>query len=462
MQIRQSAALFFAAAFLSLALVPALLAQPGRLFPVREAQATGRVIVAVRTAQDFEREGIDPTAARIRSQAALARIQPMHVHSATGSGFSVLSCDSPVTASRVRSELLATRDYKFVIPDVLLAPTGDPNDPFFGRQWHLERTGAPTAWGFTVGQRAVTMAMVDTGIDRTHPDLVASLVPGYNGVTHLAEVNGGLVDDVNGHGTETAGVAAAIGDNGAGVCGVMWNVRLMPVRVTNSAGGGAFMSDIIDGIGWAVGQGGARVVSVGYEGVRSEGAEYIGAWVRQQGALLVWPAENVGDSYDGFDWPSVIIVGGTDERDRRAPFSCYGRAVDLAAPATNIFTTRRGGLYGSGRGNSYSGPQVAATLALMLSVAPELSPRQAESALRLACTSLLPEDGLGSGLLNVSEAVRIGSRLDFNRDGFIDFFDFSGFVNAFERGQSFADINNDGFIDFFDYDWFIRLYESTW
>jgi hypothetical protein len=65
-------------------------------------------------------------------------------------------------------------------------------------------------------------------------------------------------------------------------------------------------------------------------------------------------------------------------------------------------------------------------------------------------------------LLDVSESVRLGSRLDFNRDGFIDFFDFGGFVDAFERGVRQADINNDGFIDFFDYDWFIRLYESTW
>jgi subtilisin family serine protease len=453
--------LFFAISLAAITAASSALAQPGRSLSVGASSATDRLIASVRSAEDFEREGIDPATARLRSEQARERIRPMHVHSAAGSGFAVLSCGSTPSASRVRNELLATGDYTFVIPDLLLAPTDDPNDPYFAREWHLERTGAPTAWGFTVGQRAVTLAIVDTGIDPTHPDLIASRVPGYNAVDHLAEANGGLTDDVNGHGTGTAGVAAAAGDNGAGVCGVLWNVRLMPVRVTNSPGGGAFLSDIIDGIGWAVGRG-ARVVSVSYAGVRSEGAEYIGAWVRQQGAMLVWSAENAGDSYDGFDWRNVIIVGGTDQNDRRAGFSCYGRGIDLAAPATNIFSTRRGGLYGDGSGNSYSGPQVAGTLALMLSVAPELSPSQAEGALRLACSPLTPGDGMGAGLLNVAESVRLGSRLDFNRDGFIDFFDYDGFVAAFEAGVPRSDINNDGFIDFFDYDWFIRLFESTW
>ena len=160
-------------------------------------------------------------------------------------------------------------------------------------------------------------------------------------------------------------------------------------------------------------------------------------------------------------WPSVIIVGGTDLENQRAPSSCFGRAIDLAAPAVNIYSTHLGRVYGMSSGNSFSAPQVAGALALMLSVAPELSPAQAESALKLACT---PLDGqqLGAGLLNIAEAVRLGSRVDVNRDSFIDWADYAGFVDAFEDGSSLADINNDGFVDFFDYDWFIRLFEGTW
>jgi subtilisin family serine protease len=440
---------------------PALDVPPDATSAQARVLAGSRLISKVRTPEDFERAGLSPAEARRRCVDAHRRIDPMRVRSMATTGFAVLGCANPMHASRTREELLATGDYEFVIPDALLQPAGTPNDPYFGRQWHLTRTSAPTAWGLTVGQRQVTLALVDTGIDKSHPDLRGTLVPGFNAVDQIAEASGGLTDDVNGHGTETAGIAAAVGDNSAGICGVTWDVRVMPIRASNSPGGAAFMSDIIEGIGWAVSRG-ARVVSVGYEGVRSEGSEYVGRWVRQMGALLVWPAENVGDSYDGFDWPNVIIVGGTDQQDRRASFSCYGRAVDLAAPAVSIFTTRRGGLYGAGNGNSYSAPQVAATLALMLSVAPELSPAQAEAALRLACSPLDTSSGLGAGLLDVSESVRLGSRLDFNRDGFIDFFDFGGFVDAFERGVRQADINNDGFIDFFDYDWFIRLYESTW
>jgi thermitase len=421
---------------------------------------SNRLVVAVHSTADFEAAGRDETAARARVQAAHDRLRARTVR-LTSTGGLVTMYESPDEAARAQQRLRETGDYALVANDWIVTPCGTPDDPFFGQQWHLARTHAPTAWTLTVGQRAVTMAMVDTGIDLEHADLAASLVAGYNAVDRLPAALGGRTQDLNGHGTETAGVAAAIGGNGAGVCGVLWDVRLMPVRASNSPGGAAFMSDIIDGIGWSV-VNGAKVVCVGYAGVRSDAAEYVGSWARSFGSIVVWPAENSGDSYDDFDWRSVVIVGGTSREDRRRPESCYGRAVDLAAPAQSIFTTRRGGLYGSCAGNSYAGPQVGATLALMLSIAPELSPAQAESAMRLGCTPLAPDQGLGSGLLNVAESVRLGSRVDFNRDRFIDFFDYAGFVAAFEQGENRADINNDGFLDYFDFDWFIRLYEATW
>jgi subtilisin family serine protease len=373
----------------------------------------------------------------------------------------ILECGSVAGAWETRARLRSTGDYAVVEPDWIVAPCGSPNDPYFARQWHLARTGASQAWALTTGMSGVTVALVDTGIEHGHPDLAASLVPGYNAVDRLAEVNGGRTEDVNGHGTETAGVAGAIGDNAAGVCGVAWELRLMPVRASNSASGAAYMGDIIDGIGWSVAYGGARVVTTGYAGVRASVVEWVGRWVVENNALLVWPAENSGDSYDGFDWPSVLVVGGTDQNDRRAATSCFGRAVDLAAPAADIYSTHRGGVYGSSSGNSFSAPQVAGALGLMLSVAPELSPRQAETALKLGCRPLEGER-LGAGLLNVAESVRLGSRVDVNRDGFIDWMDYVGFVEAFETGTRTADINNDGFVDFFDYDWFIRLFEGTW
>jgi subtilisin family serine protease len=422
--------------------------------------ATSRLIVSVHSHEAFVSSGMDDAAARERSRRAHDRLRLQRLRT-TSTGCLVLGFDSPEHALRAQERLIETGDYALVANDWLVTPCGTPDDPYFGQQWHLMRTQAPTAWTLTVGQRAVTMAMVDTGIDATHPDLSASLVPGYNAVDRLPQTMGGRTQDLNGHGTETAGVAAAIGGNGSGVCGVLWDVRLMPVRASNSPGGAAYMSDIVDGIGWSVANG-AKVICVGYAGVRSDSAEYVGSWARLMGAVVVWPAENSGDAYNEFDWRSVVIVGGTTREDRRRAESCYGRAVDLAAPAQSIFTTRREGLYGPVSGNSYAGPQVGATLALMLSVAPELSPAQAESAMKLACTPLGSEEGLGAGLLNVAEAVRLGSRVDFNRDRFIDFFDYTGFVTAFERGEPRADINNDGFLDSFDYDWFIRLYEATW
>src|SRR5207249_8749598 len=119
------------------------------------------------------------------------------------------------------ARLLATGEYQYVHPDWTCYPVENPpNDPQFADQWHHPRIQSPQAWDITTGDPEFVLALVDAGIDLTHPDLAPHRVPGYNSATHLDEAHGGQVNDINGHGTHTSGDAAAIGNNATGVCGV--------------------------------------------------------------------------------------------------------------------------------------------------------------------------------------------------------------------------------------------------
>ena len=153
-------------------LTPLTLAQPGAPDPrfTRPTSETRRLLVRARTAEELEILGVDATVAAERARLARQRIAPMTLRTIPGLCVSILDCGSVAQAARVASALAATDDYALVEPDQLLQPAGTPNDPYFGRQWHLARTEANLAWGLTTGARRVTIAMVDTGMEHSHPD----------------------------------------------------------------------------------------------------------------------------------------------------------------------------------------------------------------------------------------------------------------------------------------------------
>jgi thermitase len=122
-----------------------------------------------------------------------------------------------------------------------------PNDPHFisGKQWAHTKIQSPAAWDITTGSDAITIAIIDTGIDEGHPDLASKIVAGYDYVGGDSNPH-----DRNGHGTHCAGIAAAITDNSAGVAGVSWGAKIMPLRVLDEEGSG-WSSDITSAITWA-------------------------------------------------------------------------------------------------------------------------------------------------------------------------------------------------------------------
>src|SRR3954468_24868969 len=147
--------------------------------------------------------------------------------------------------------------------------SSSPNDPLLNRQWGLTQIDAQGAWNRGALGQSATIAIVDTGVDLNHPDLAGKLLPGADFVSDETCTPG--AQDLNGHGTHVAGIAAASTNNGIGVAGTAPNAKILPVRVLDSSGSGTG-DDIVKGIEWAADQG-AQVINLSI----GEGVDVVGS-----------------------------------------------------------------------------------------------------------------------------------------------------------------------------------------
>lgn len=304
-------------------------------------------------------------------------------------------------------QLLASGFFEYVVPDWKVYPLNLPNDPLYASQWHHSMIQSAAAWDWLTDASAVISAWTDTGVDLNHPDLAAHLISGYNAVEDLAQSAGGTIQDINGHGTMVAGTIGAIGNNSLGVAGVCWNVQLMPVRVSNDPGGGAYLSDLEQGARWAV-DNGAKTISASYTGVQNLSISTTGTYIRSQGGLYFYAADNYGQNHSGFDWADVVVVGATDWTDTKTSWSSYGIAVDCTAPGQDILTTLLGGGYGYVSGTSFSTPMTNAVAAMIWAVNPYLDSLTVEARLYDGCDDRgAPgdDDIYGRGRVNLYKAV---------------------------------------------------------
>ncbi|MBL8060870.1 MAG: S8 family serine peptidase [Chthonomonas sp.] len=314
------------------------------------------------------------------------------------------------TGEAMARRLRRSGQFSFVTKDRVLAPAVSPNDPLFNQQWHLAQISAPRAWDFVIGAQAPIVAFVDTGVDVNHPDLIPNLIPGYNSVLDQYQSNGATVSDNTAsfaHGTFVAGVISAKGNNGIGVSGVGWNIRLLPVKASHDPSGDAFESDLLQGAEVAATMG-AKVVNVSYSGVEEPAVQVTGAALRANGVNLVWAAGNDGVNLSGFDWPDVTVVGATQSNDVKSGFSNFGLAVDCFAPGSAIRSTYRNGLYTVGDGTSFAAPAVSAALALMAERQPALTPAQRENQILRRCRDLGATGNdvyWGWGRVNLASAI---------------------------------------------------------
>lgn len=365
-------------------------------------ELSGRMVVRPWSETDWMARGLSPIQAQLKVREAVSKATNV-IRRIPETGEIILRVPAGQTEDRVYFNLNATGLYQYVTPDWRVFPLARPNDPFFNTQWHHAMIRSERGWDLHTGN-TVRIAIVDTGVDLTHPDLAPNLLPGYNSVDRVAQVNGGQVMDINGHGTHCAGDAAAIGNNRVGVAGVGWNLRIIPVRTSNSPGGGAFTTDMMDGARWAT-NAGAKVVSVSYAGVDSPLLQTTGQEMRTRGALLFYAAGNDNRDLAGFDHQDVIVVGATNQADAKADFSAYGRAIDVMAPGTDIVSTTLGGGYGPSSGTSMACPVAAGLAALIFSYNPRLTPLQVEQILSNSAKSMGDTVRFGFGRIDVEKAM---------------------------------------------------------
>lgn len=346
--------------------------------------------------------------------------------------------------------------FLLILPSFLFAKI--PNDPLYDEQWYLETIDAPLAWDAQTGSREVVVAVLDTGLDLDHPDLVDNLWENSDEIAGngIDDDGNGFIDDVNGwdfvdddndpvpdiglssdadavtHGTVIAGIAGAVGDNGIGTVGVAWNVKLMSVRMLDDVGTGDSFT-AADAIDYAVANG-ADIVNLSFAGELQD--PIMRTSVRdayRSGTVIISALGNENQNTDinpvfpacflnsEEDW--VIGVGASTEGDHKADFSNYGEdCVDISAPGEGIFglnyqnSTEGFDLYYDGywSGTSMAAPIVSGAAALLLAHYPDLVPEEVSSILKLSVDPMDTVDffkgKVGAGRINVARAIEYGAQ----------------------------------------------------
>ena len=289
--------------------------------------------------------------------------------------------------------------------------TGLPNDPDMSKLWGLVNTGQPDSTGQIgtagsdinvlplwkkgiTGSRDVVVAVIDTGIDWTHPDLQANLYTNKGEIAGDGKDNdgNGFIDDIHGwnfydhtnnsvddhgHGSHCSGTIGGVGNNGVGIAGINWNVSLMPIKFLSADGSGS-LEGAVEAINYAT----LMKVNImsnswgggGYSDVMKEAISKAAT----QGILFVAAAGNDSSNNDttpsypaSYDLPNVISVAAIDNQDKIADFSNFGtKTVHVAAPGVKIYSSVKGGLYDTYSGTSMATPHVSGIAALLLSANP--------------------------------------------------------------------------------------------
>ena len=331
-----------------------------------------------------------------------ARSNTFRVHVASGTNI-----------SRLVRALAANPAVVYAEPNHIRTAMRVPADPVITQQWALRNIHAYEAWDITTGGD-VTIALLDTGVSPSHPDLRDKLLNGYDFYNNDADPS-----DDEGHGTYTAGVAAASTDNGVGIAGICWGCNILPVKVLGSRGQGDDAT-IAQGIRWAVDQG-VRIISMSLGGPDDTQVMRDAVQYAHDRNVLIIAASGNGQA-DGNKpnypaaYPTVLAVSATNSNDGVTGFSTTGSFVDIAAPGVGLWSTiwnqREGDSYGVENGTSASCPHVAGAAALALTLRPDLSADQLAEILEAAADdegAPGKDPEYGYGRLNLLRTVQLAA-----------------------------------------------------
>lgn len=307
--------------------------------------------------------------------------------------------------------------YAIVKPDKPGKPQ-PPEDPLPPEQpsqaigWNMDLIEVPDVWTTSTGS-GVKVAVIDTGIDKNHPDINVAGGVGFADRNPFVVKATTKWNDDNGHGTHVAGIIGAL-DNSIGVVGAAPDVSLYAVKVLNKDGSG-YVSDIIAGIDWSVRENmDIASMSLGGPGYSQAFQDAINV-ANESGVLIIAAAGNEGDgeistpetSYPAA-YDNVVAVAATDRNNNVAGFSNSGNYVDIAAPGVNIRSTWNDGLYNTISGTSMACPHVTGVAALVLVKDTTQSPDDVAAILTSTATDLGIggfDNSYGNGLVNASAAV---------------------------------------------------------
>jgi hypothetical protein len=279
-----------------------------------------------------------------------------------------------------------------------------PDDTYWSRQYGQVAIRSPQGWDFSTGSTSVILAVIDSGVDLSHPDLGGKIVAGYD------FVNGDSTpQDDNGHGTHVAGIAAAVSNNNYGVAGVSWGARIMPLKILDSSGSGS-SSDAATAIIWAADNGASVInMSFGSSSPASVMADAVN-YAFSKGVTIVAASGNDGanEVYYPARYNHVIAVGATDSKNTRTYYSNYGNDLDLMAPGDGIYSTILGG-FAYKSGTSMASPFVAGLAALLAGLPGGNSPENVEQAMESSALDLgsIGKDNYnGFGLIQMDSAIQ--------------------------------------------------------
>lgn len=379
-----------------------------------------------------------------------------------------------LTVAQAVKTFLNDPDVEYAEPNYFYNLDVIPNDTHFDLLWGMHNTGqnvngikgaddkdidAPEAWDITTGSSATVVAVIDSGVDRSHPDLSANLWtnPGEIPENGVDDDGNGYVDDIrgwdftnkdnnpaddNGHGTHVTGTIAAVGNNGIGVAGVAWNVKVMALKSFRADGTG-LTSDAILAIAYANLMG-ADVINISWGGGAYSQALF--DIIRSSSAVVVCAAGNSGQNNDliphypsSYTSANILSVAASDQNDNLAWFSNFGTtSVDIAAPGVNILSTIStakvaGDRYGYKSGTSMAVPFATGVAALIKGK--HLLSGISDNSSNIAVT--------GAGLSNLKIIAKIKETVDpvGSLDGQIST---GGRINAFRAVKSSGGNSNSG------------------
>jgi thermitase len=322
----------------------------------------------------------------------------------------------PGQEEKFAREVAAQPGVEYVEPNYIVKADLIPNDPLWPQQYGPANIQAPAAWDTTTGSSDVIVAVLDSGIDSSHPEFAGRILPGWDFVDDDSDPEDGC-----GHGTHVSGILAAEGNNGQGIAGLAWQTSVMPVRVLGDTCSGS-TADVANALVWAV-ERGARVINLSLgTPVPSTLLENGTYYAYSHGAALFAAAGNTGGGFiyypAAYSW--VMAVGATDASNTRASFSNTGAALDLMAPGVNILSTTPQGsfyyqivlgvssTYGTISGTSMATPHASGAAALMATQPAFDSPDAIYQALKSTALDLGAagrDDQTGYGLVQIADAL---------------------------------------------------------